>query len=124
MRVLVVDDEPMVRALLAELLESRGHRVTQAGGVDEARAIADDGEVDAVVIDDQMPGCRGTTWLAETVAARPALAGRAIVIFGGEMEAARRSSLGRAGVRWVAKPFRIEDLVRLLETVELSAESP
>jgi len=66
-RVLVVDDEPMVRTVTAKLLRMRGHEVTEADGGPAALALLDDGATlagadlrfDIVVTDLSMPGMSG-----------------------------------------------------------------
>jgi GAF domain-containing protein/CheY-like chemotaxis protein len=56
--VVVVDDEPEVRRVIAELLEHQGHRVVQAADGDEALRRVDD-TVDLVLTDLSMPGMSG-----------------------------------------------------------------
>jgi CheY-like chemotaxis protein len=56
--VVVVDDEPGVRQVLAELLEQQGHRVVQAADGDEALDRVD-ATVDLVLTDLSMPGMSG-----------------------------------------------------------------
>lgn len=73
-RVLVVDDEPMVRTVTSKLLRMRGHVVTEADGGPAALALlGDDGPFDIVVTDLSMPEMSGRE-LATIVRARfPAL---------------------------------------------------
>ena len=56
--VVVVDDEPDVRQVLAELLEQQGHHVVQAADGDEALHRVD-ASVDLVLTDLSMPGMSG-----------------------------------------------------------------
>ena len=59
LRVLVVDDEPQVREVLAAFLESDGHQVRTADhGVDGLRCFLD-GTFDIVITDRAMPGMSG-----------------------------------------------------------------
>jgi DNA-binding NtrC family response regulator len=54
--VLVVEDEPFIRILLADTLEHEGYDVLEAANVLEAVAILGQREIDAVVTDVDMPG--------------------------------------------------------------------
>lgn len=56
-RVLVVEDEELIRLILAETLEEHGFQVVKAGTGDEAaRLLAGQGGFDLVITDVQMPG--------------------------------------------------------------------
>jgi DNA-binding response OmpR family regulator len=56
-RVLVVEDEGLIRLILAEALEAAGYRVIEADTGDEAARLLDGpGGFDLVVTDIQMPG--------------------------------------------------------------------
>ncbi|MFN0180085.1 MAG: ATP-binding protein [Gemmatimonadales bacterium] len=59
--LLVVDDEPAVRRVLARLLAERGYRVTEAADATEAlaRMSAADPAIDLMLTDVVMPGIRG-----------------------------------------------------------------
>lgn len=62
-RILVVDDDPAVRASLDRVLTTEGHRVEQAGsGVDAVRMLGVD-EYALVVLDLRMPRLGGLTVL-------------------------------------------------------------
>lgn len=51
LRVLVVDDEPLVRSLLAEVLRSLGYETQTAGSSSEARRVFQNFDADVVIID-------------------------------------------------------------------------
>ncbi len=58
-QILVVDDEPMVRSVLAKLLQLSGHKVTQAGSGAEALSILESDSFDLVFTDQGMPEMNG-----------------------------------------------------------------
>src|ERR1700712_832311 len=58
-RVLIVEEEPRMRALLEELLASEGHETVAVGEGVAALAIASRTDVDAAVIDVMLPGMDG-----------------------------------------------------------------
>jgi len=58
-RILVVDDEPHMRRILAANLQQDGHAVFEAGGVEDARKKIASGEYDAVITDQKMPDGTG-----------------------------------------------------------------
>jgi signal transduction histidine kinase/ActR/RegA family two-component response regulator len=73
-RVLVVDDDAMVREVLAGQMEEQGYRVAQAGDGLEALAQLDGGAmVDLLISDFAMPGMNGLTLIQEARRRRPEL---------------------------------------------------
>ncbi len=80
-RVLVVDDEVLVRKVLCAVLESAGHDVVVAGTLEEARAAlaGPSGAFDAVVSDVTLPG-QGFESVVQALSA--ACAGAALIFFG------------------------------------------
>jgi two-component system, NtrC family, nitrogen regulation response regulator NtrX len=71
--VLIVDDEPNIRRLLASLLRAEGHAArTAATGEDGLAAVAEE-EPDAVLLDLALPGIDGLEVLARLRRTNPAL---------------------------------------------------
>lgn len=62
-RVLVVDDEPSVRQILVDLMDSVGHEVTTASNGAEALERIRQWRPDAVLLDLMMPGVDGWEFL-------------------------------------------------------------
>lgn len=61
--ILVVDDDPAFRALVATILKSRGYRVREAGSADEASSLFSDQETKLAIVDYKMPGKDGLSWI-------------------------------------------------------------
>jgi signal transduction histidine kinase/ActR/RegA family two-component response regulator len=73
-RVLIVDDDAMVREVLAGQMEERGYRVAQAGDGLDALAQLDGGAaVDLLISDFAMPGMNGLMLIQEARRRRPEL---------------------------------------------------
>jgi DNA-binding NtrC family response regulator len=62
--VLIVDDEKNIRATLARSLRLEGYRTAEAGNGVEALKVLDEGGIDVVVLDVQMPEMDGLALLA------------------------------------------------------------
>ncbi|MEO6224492.1 MAG: ATP-binding protein [Sphingomicrobium sp.] len=74
LRVLLVDDEEIVRVATAEMIRDLGHQVEEASGGAEALALLAEGyEADAVVTDYMMPGMDGGVLAARLKTAYPDL---------------------------------------------------
>jgi CheY-like chemotaxis protein len=68
MKVLVVEDEPLIRLGLLSLVEEAGYTALEAGGADEAiRAIERDSDIRLVITDVDMPGSMDGIRLAHFV---------------------------------------------------------
>ncbi|HUC16642.1 MAG TPA: response regulator [Acetobacteraceae bacterium] len=96
LRVLLVEDEPLVRETTAELLAAMGHSVRATGSAAEARLAASD--ADLVIADAGLPDADGARLVAEFLKERPNLP--TIVVSGREAHV-----LDDPGVIWLEKPF-------------------
>jgi PAS domain S-box-containing protein len=113
--VLLVEDEPAVRAIAARSLERGGFRVLQAsGGADALELMAGQGQPDLVLTDLMMPGIGGAE-LARRLRERwPALP--ILFMSGYSLEDLRlQGALGSERVI-VQKPFTPDSLVRSVAT--------
>jgi CheY-like chemotaxis protein len=85
-RVLVVDDDGQVRALLSRQLQSYGVLVDTAAGGAQAMAMLDRDHFDALMLDLDMPGVTGLDVLLHVQRAAPSLP---VLVVTGTFEAER-----------------------------------
>ena len=72
--LLVVDDDPLVRAVIVDHLEERGYTATEAGDGLKALALLDAGlQIDLLLTDFAMPGMNGAVLIREARRRRPVL---------------------------------------------------
>jgi CheY-like chemotaxis protein len=109
--VLVVEDERALAEAVVEALTDAGLKVDHAGDGEEALARVRQGTYDAVVCDLKMPRVDGMTLYRAIAAATPALARRVIFVTGDVAGTDAERFLEDSGCRWLAKPFRLADLL-------------
>lgn len=63
-RILIVDDEPNMRRILASNLRQDQHQIWEAGGVEEARRALATNDFDVMITDQKMPDGEGMTVLS------------------------------------------------------------
>lgn len=114
LRILVADDEVGLRRALCLFLERRGHVVIQAGDAREALALARTQPFDVALVDARMPG--DGLALLEKLEAIPTLHGRTALMTG-DMGRARTHQGIATGRPYLSKPFDMDEMVRLLETL-------
>ncbi len=111
LRVLVVDDEPLVRRVLAVVL-SRHHEVVLAEhGRAALDAIATGERFDAVVCDMMMPEMNGMELHGQVAASDPDLSRRFVFITGGALVPKIQAFLERVSVATLYKPFEVEQVL-------------
>ena len=110
--VLIVEDERALAAAVAEALTDAGLEVDHAGDGQEALACVRNANYDVVICDLKMPRVDGMTLYRAIAAATPALARRVIFVTGDVAGTDAERFLEESGCRWLAKPFRLSDLLR------------
>ena len=112
LRVLVVEDEPALAAAVSEALSDAGFVVDRAGDGEEGLTRLAQGTYDLIVCDLKMPRIDGMQFYRAMAAATPALARRVIFVTGAVAGTDAERFLEETGCRWLAKPFRLGDLLR------------
>ena len=110
--VLLVEDERALAAAVGEALTDAGLNVDHAGDGEEALARVRQKTYDVVICDLKMPRVDGMTLYRAIAAATPALARRVIFVTGDVAGTDAERFLDDSGCRWLAKPFRLGDLLR------------
>lgn len=113
-RILVVDDEPAIRAMLEDLL-GEDHEVITAESAEEARSILEqDQSFDLILCDLMMLEMTGMALHAWLAVQYPALAAQLVFISGGAFTPTALEYVQRVGNRLVPKPFEAVALRRLV----------
>jgi two-component system alkaline phosphatase synthesis response regulator PhoP len=112
--IVLVDDEPNIRATISFILEMEGFRVETAAdgeeGLEKIRAL----KPPVVLLDGMMPRRDGFD-VCRTVKADPALAGVKVIMLTALGQAADQEKGRAAGADYyVTKPFDEEELLALL----------
>ena len=105
-RILVVDDEPMLRETLAQVLSEEGYVVDTATDGVEALDRVRAARPDVILLDLMMPGMNGRQFL-QTMKDDPEYTAIPVLI----MTAVHGLEVNLAGSEVVEKPFQIEDLL-------------
>ncbi len=112
--LLVIDDDPHVRALVQAFFEPRGFRVLQAASGEEGLTALAAQQPHAVMLDMNMTGMDGLMTLRKIKATHPALP--VIMATGVDEDAIVKEALSAGAYDYVVKPFNLE----YLETVVLT----
>jgi CheY-like chemotaxis protein len=109
-KVLVVDDEPLIRYATVDALEQAGFEVLEAGNADEALMLLQYNDVDVVFTDVNMPGSTDGLGLVTRVRARSPKT--RVIVTSGHV---RLGSFDLAsGVSFIPKPYAYDTLVNIL----------
>jgi two-component system, NtrC family, response regulator HydG len=124
-RILIVDDEPNIRRILASNLRQENHEIIEAGGVTEARRVLAEESLDAVITDQKMSDGEGLDVLAVARDTAPALSVVFLTAFA-TVELAVES-MRRGAFDFITKPFMPEVLLatarRAIEHTRLLREN-
>jgi two-component system chemotaxis response regulator CheY len=120
-RVLVVDDEPIIRRFAAQILTAAGYDVLTAVDGQEAHTIAchSDSELALVVTDIRMPNLDGLELGRALASLRPALPVLYMSGFG-----ASGLAVGMPASGFIAKPFNPDQLLAEVHRLLPPARSP
>jgi DNA-binding response OmpR family regulator len=110
-KVLVVEDDDSVRALLGDVLDYAGYDFVLASSGAGMRDALDSNEFDVAIIDVSLRGGEDGFTLGELASEK----GCAVILTTGDPD--RRVRLEASGRRYLFKPFRMQELTDLVDEI-------
>ena len=117
--ILVVEDDPVVRGIIVEVLSLSGYRVVEAANGEEAiaRCHRDDGHFDLLLTDVVMPHVGGRQLAQQLYERYPQM--KVLFMSGHLDDAILREGLSREGMAFLPKPFTPEALEQKIRDILL-----
>lgn len=109
-RILIIEDEEVIRTALRRLLERHGHRVEEAASIEEARALGV-GDYHLIVSDLRLPGAPGTA-IIEAAGTTPVII---MTSYASVPSAVEAMKLG--AVDYIAKPFDHDEMIMVTDRI-------
>jgi CheY-like chemotaxis protein len=123
-KLLVIDDEPLIRTLVAKLLAGR-YLVTAVGSVRAAlAALNNDANFDLVLCDLMMPGESGIDFYGVVQRMYPDLIPRLAFITGGAVTPVTSKFLDTAARPVLSKPFTLDSLLAFVDGLVAARATP
>lgn len=117
---LVVDDEPEISSLIADILKSAGFSVKTVSTGKDALDWLKHNHCDFILSDIRMPDLDGPGLLNELKLNYPQLAKHIAFITGDTLSAGIAPFLEESGLPWLEKPFSPEQVLELVVQVEMA----
>lgn len=114
-RILIVDDEPEVHAVLGKMLAKSGYAVQSAYGANEAFGKINSSRPDLIILDIMMPEVSGIevcNKLKENPETKDILI---LIVSAKDAQADRIEGLTHGADDYVSKPFHLRSLIRKIE---------
>jgi PAS domain S-box-containing protein len=109
--ILVVEDEPVVRGVILEMLHEEGYRTLEAvDGPSGLRMLRTNGRIDLLITDVGLPGMNGRQLADQARETRPGL--KILFITGYAESAAISDGFLQPGMEMITKPFDLDHLSR------------
>ncbi|MDY6797128.1 MAG: sigma-54 dependent transcriptional regulator [Pseudomonadota bacterium] len=109
-RILIVEDEEIIRSALRKLLEHAGYQVAEVGSVEEAEQLLPEG-FDLIISDLRLPGAPGT----EIIARAPDTPVLIMTSYASLRSAV--DSMKKGAVEYIAKPFDHDEMLAAVENI-------
>jgi signal transduction histidine kinase/ActR/RegA family two-component response regulator len=122
-QILVIDDEIHITELIFDVLARQGARIDLANSGAEALEQIKKKHYDVIICDQRMPGVSGQRLYRLVESLNPELRHRFLFVTGDVVNAQTKRFFNQAGVQYLRKPFRINELVEAIEGV-LSRTQP
>jgi DNA-binding NtrC family response regulator len=113
-RVLVIDDEPIIRDVLHDILSREGYAIQSVPDAESGLRALEDGDHDLIILDLMLPGIGGFETLKEIKRRDPDSVVVMITAYGSVETAVQAMRMGAHD--YLTKPFKNEDVLRTLNT--------
>ncbi len=114
-KILLVDDNPMVLSMLQQALAPMGDVAIASDGADALLKAVDD-LPDVLISDYRMPGMDGRQ-LLEKLKSRPATSGIAVILMASKADISERLSMADPIEDYIEKPFFLKDATHKIKRV-------
>jgi DNA-binding response OmpR family regulator len=114
-RILIVEDEPDMNNLLADVLSAFGFEPIQAGSGEQALTILSTRQPDAILLDLMLPGLSGFELCRQLKTSRETRAIPILILTALDRAIDRRYSFETGADEYLTKPFKPESLVASLK---------
>lgn len=118
--ILVVDDEPNIRAMFQDALQRSGYQVTTAASGGDALSLASDQRFDLTFLDIKMPGLNGVETLKALKQLNPDV--NVVMITGYAAEDLVAASLDGGAFLCLPKPFGVAQILEIVRAISEEAE--
>lgn len=116
-KVLIVDDDPVVRALVSEFLESNGHQVSLSADGQTCLLKLKEDQPDLVLLDLQMPDMDGIEVLSH-IRKNPETWAVPVLMLSANADAVKLAEINNLKIEGhIMKPFAMESLLEALGAV-------
>lgn len=115
LRVLLVEDDEHMLLILARHLDRLGYAVRGAYSAEQGLALLQSEPADVVVSDVMMPGMGGLAFLRAVRERHPSTRVVLMTAFGSGDDGEK--ALSEGAYRYLAKPFKVEEVAAVLRTV-------
>jgi DNA-binding NtrC family response regulator len=117
-RILIVEDEEIIRSALRKLLTHAGYEVADAGSVEEATEHHEPSEFDLIISDLRLPGAPGT----ELIRRAPNTPVLIMTSYASLRSAVDSMKMG--AVEYIAKPFDHDEMLEAIENILARQNNP
>jgi two-component system NtrC family sensor kinase len=114
-KVLIVDDEPAIRNILARILSNQGHRPHTVSSGKAALSLLQESPYDLLVADLKMTGLSGIDLYKILKKKCPEMAHKTIFITGDTMADETNEFLAASGRPYLAKPFTPQEFLEIID---------
>ncbi|TFD91094.1 response regulator [Cryobacterium lactosi] len=119
-RILIVEDDEDVRALIGHKLRRAGHEVTEAGDGEEGLAAARAQSPDLIVLDWMMPKLTGIEVCAQVRADSSLTQPRILLLTAKSQDSDIALAMETGADAYLIKPFRANDLLERVSALLVS----
>jgi signal transduction histidine kinase len=122
-QILVIDDEIQITQLIFDILTRHGAKIDVANSGVEALELIKKNNYDIIICDQRMPGVSGQRLYRLVESLNPELRHRFLFVTGDVVNVQTKGFFAQAGVQFIRKPFRIQELIDTIEGL-LSRSQP
>ena len=115
--VLIVEDETALASAMTESFVDAGFLVDRAGDGEEGMARLEGGHYDLIICDLKMPRMDGMQFYRALTDYYPEMTSRILFVTGDVIATDAERFLAESGCRWLPKPFRLSELLRVSRDV-------